>query len=743
MKFLLFLIGLMLSLSNLQAQPGKVLFSGSWEFRKPAERTWHAAEVPGTIHTDLLKNKLIPDPFYRDNEKKVQWIEKEDWEYRALFNAPAATWNKKYIELVFDGLDTYASVYLNGQLIIEADNMFRQWRAEVKKWMKPRNNELRILFRSAVRHDDSLAAISAYKLAGENNRMYSRKAQYHYGWDWGPRLVTCGIWKPVYWLAYDGPQKSQYSWNITQPVKLITETDSAGKSFYFTYQDKPVYIKGANWIPCESFLPRALKKGLYEKLIRSAKEAHINMLRVWGGGIYEDDLFYELCDKYDIMVWQDFMFAGAMYPFDKSFLDNVEEEVRYQVQRLRKYRCIVLWCGNNEIDEAWHNWGWQQQFGYSANDSSAIWEGYKKIFHEMIPRVLAKEDGKRPYWPSSPSIGWGREKAYREGDTHYWGVWWGKLPVEKYEEKVGRFNSEYGMQGFPPMESIRKFTIPSDLDTASAVMRTHQKHPFGYENIKLYIENKFRAPRKFEDLVYVSQLMQADAIRIAIEAHRRNRPYNMGTLFWQWNDCWPVVSWSAVDYYGGKKALFYEVKRSFAPNLLSVPQTDNATLNLYFVSDTVESGAITLEASAFDFHGNKKSTMEKPLAYQFTKGSALNMEGPKGLEHPPDSRGHYWLYTIKKDGKLLAEAIYLFKPPKQLDLEKTVVSWKLLPGNRLELLSGKFAYGVYIELPEKITASDNYFHLLPGRKKMIQLSGSIDSRVLEKQIKIKSLADTY
>ncbi len=660
MRFLFLAVLFLLLSARSFSQLVSIPFQSSWQFRKAGDTKWYTAEVPGTVHTDLLLNKLIPDPFYRDNEKKIQWIEKEDWEYKTVFIPPAAVFSKKNIELYFDGLDTYADVYINDQLVLEADNMFRQWKIDIKKILRPGKNEMRIIFLSAVKHDDSLARISAIKLAGENNRMYSRKAQYQYGWDWGPRLVTCGIWKPVRWVVWDefqGTNKIQISWD----VRLVTKRDSLGSSFYFTKRGNPVFIKGANWIPCESFLPRAKKLQLYEKLIQAAKEANINLLRVWGGGIYEDDDFYDLCDQYDIMVWQDFMFAGALYPGDEHFLKNVEEEIRYQVKRLRQHPCIVIWCGNNEIDEAWHNWGWQQQFNYSAKDSIKLWTDYQKIFHKLIPDILKELDPHRPYWPSSPSLGWGRDQAYKQGDVHYWGVWWGKEPVEKYKDKVGRFNSEYGMQGFPDMKTIRQFAVPADLDTSSAAMKAHQKHPFGYQNIKLYIENKFRTPKTFEDLVYVSQLMQADAIRIAIEAHQANMPITMGTMFWQWNDCWPAVSWSAVDYYGRKKALYYQVKRSYAPD-----------------------------------------------------GEA---------------------------DKTLSDLLLI--PPKEMNLQHTIIKWKLTGGTQLELLSDKFAYGVYIDVPDPVKLSDNYFHLLPGRKKIIQLSGNFNSEELKKKIKIKSLVDTY
>jgi beta-mannosidase len=743
MKKYFFTIFFLAILNNLYSQQVEKVFTANWQFRKTGDANWYHAEVPGTVHTDLLANKLIPDPFYRDHEKKVQWVEQENWEYRTKFSADPEIFSRKNIELVFDGLDTYANVYLNDKLILSADNMFRQWRVDVKPFLKKQQNELRIIFLSAVKHDDSLAKLNPLVLAGENNRMYSRKAQYQYGWDWGPRLITCGIWKKIHWEAWDESKTLVRYKSTRQNVQLVTRPDSTGESFYFKVNGKPTFIKGANWIPCESFLPRAKKLFLYKKLIKSAKEANINMLRVWGGGIYEDDEFYDLCDKYNIMVWQDFMFAGALYPADEKFLQNIKEEIRYQVEKLRRHPCIVLWCGNNEIDEAWRNWGWQKQYNYTSADSILLWKNYKKIFHQLIPDILNELDPQRPYWPSSPSLGWGRDSAYKKGDVHYWGVWWGKEPVEKYNEKVGRFNSEYGMQAFPDMKTIRQFALPADMDTSSAAMKAHQKHSFGFSNIKMYIENKFRTPKLFEDLVYVSQLMQADAIKTAIEAHRRNMPATMGTLFWQWNDCWPVVSWSAVDYYGRKKALFYETKRSFSPFLLSVQEYDSTELKLTFISDTDSSFDVELQTEAYDFSGKRRRRLDNVLIYHVIKGNPLVIDYPKGFITQYDFEDCYWVFRVKRKNETLAQTVYLFLPPKDLNFHKPIITWKLVNSNKLELISNKFAYGVFIDVPDGIELSDNYFHLLPGEKKIIQLNGKINSELLKKQLKIKSLIDTY
>ncbi len=362
-----------------------------------------------------------------------------------------------------------------------------------------------------------------------------------------------------------------------------------GKSFYLSVNGVPTFIRGANWIPAHSF-PSAVTKSDYLNLLLSAKQANINLLRVWGGGYYEDDVFYELCDSLGIMVWQDFMFACAMYPGDAEFLSNVKAEATEQIIRLRNHPCIVLWCGNNEIDEGWHNWGWQKVHLYSRQDSQKIWSDYLKVFEEMLPELVSNYDS-RSYHPSSPANGWGREKAYTEGDVHYWGVWWGLKDYKMYEEKVGRFVSEYGMQGFPDWETVKTFTNPDLLSLKSPEFRNHQKHPTGFFNLSTYVKRDYKVSRQLRKYAYTTQLLQADAIRTAIEAHRRAKPYCMGTIYWQLNDCWPVISWSGLDYNGYWKALHYTVRDAYAPVLISaVLQSDS--LYVYGVSDLSEKTSV-------------------------------------------------------------------------------------------------------------------------------------------------------
>lgn len=559
MKQVLFLCALIIIVNSSFTQPIKA----NWEFKQTNQHQWHKATVPGTVHTDLLHNQLIPDPFYRDNESKLQWISKADWEYRTNFSIPANTFNKKFIELSFEGLDTYAEVYLNNHLILSANNMFRTWFVNIRPYIHSGKNNLHIVFRSAEKIADSLAQNAAVQLPCENNRNYIRKAQYHFGWDFAPKLTTCGIWRPINVIATNNfaetgsgyIRKKQQDWQ----VELIQKQDSIGQSFYFTINNKPTFIKGANWVPADVFLPRVTKEK-YRKLLMAAKEAGIQMLRVWGGGVYEDDTFYDLCDSLKIMVWQDFMFAGAMYPGDHQFLENVKQEAVDNIKRLSKHPCVVVWCGNNEIDEAWHNWGWQKQYNFSPADSALIWNNYLQLFHDLLPK-LVKEHSNKPYITTSPLYGWGRKESMTHGDSHYWGVWWGLEPLENYQKKVPRFMSEYGMQSLPSLKTIENFALPSDWDTASAVMKLHQKHPTGYHNLSTYLQQNNLYPKNFKEYISATQALQAKAIEIALSSHIGAQPRCMGSMLWQWNDCWPGVSWSIIDYYGRKKKAFYTVKK--------------------------------------------------------------------------------------------------------------------------------------------------------------------------------------
>ena len=563
-QFVLFCC-LCIAASTVFAQQSISLNTG-WQFSEYGSGKWHAAQVPGTVHTDLLRNKLIYDPYYRDNEKDLQWIGEKNWDYKKLFTVSPAVLQQKNIELVFDGLDTYASVYLNGALVLDANNMFRQWKVDVKKILK-QNNLLLIRFASAKNKVDSIAKSKLPFVLPDNPRTYARKAQYHFGWDWGPVFITCGIWKNVYLQSFNTAPVEKAFVN-PRKVELVQDADSAGRSFYFKIDGKPVYMKGANYIPSDMFVTR-LKKADYRKILQSAKDANMNMLRVWGGGIYEADDFYDLCDEMGIYIWQDFMFAGAMIPpNDDNFIQNVKEEIKYQIKRLRHHPCIVLWSGNNEIDEAWHNWGWQTQFNLHGDDSAKVWNAYSRLFKDSIAAWVKEYDGTRPYTSTSPLNGWGRAKSFTEGDSHYWGVWWGLEDIEVFERKTGRFVSEYGMQAMPNYQSIEQITLPSDRSLSSAIIQSHQKANNGFAKIQHYLQRYFLDSNKvkqlaLEDYTYLTQCLQYYSFKNSIAIHRSKQPYNMGTLLWQLNDCWPVASWSITDYSRQPKAAWYAVKEAY------------------------------------------------------------------------------------------------------------------------------------------------------------------------------------
>lgn len=649
-------------------EPAKsILLNSKWEFSKEGDSIFYKATVPGVIHTDLLANNLIENPFIETNELKLQWIENENWNYKTVVNFTKNQLKHENIEIKFEGLDTYATVFLNGKKIIEASNMFRTWKADIKKNAKVGENLLEIKFISPLNFNREKVNNYPYKLPSGNESVYlkvspfTRKAAYQFGWDFGPRFVTSGIWRNVKINTWNSARISdafvqtdsildnkafvlvsvdiegsktdeanlvisfkeknglgktkliplkiekginfiQQKFEIENPdlwwpngmgipnlyeltvelkkgeqlfdikkqnfgirtIDLIQEKDTIGTSFYFKINGKPLFMKGANYIPQDVFLPRVSNRS-YHKVIEKVVKANMNMLRVWGGGIYENDIFYELCDKNGILIWQDFMFAGSLYPNNIEFLNNVTQEVKDNVTRLRKHPSIALWCGNNEIEVAWNNWGWQQQFGYTKKDSIEIWDSYNKIFNEQIPNTLKKLDSKINYVSTSPLSNWGTLENFNHSSMHYWGVWHGKEPFKSFKTNVGRFMVEYGFQSFPSMKTIKRFAADTSLSLQSETMINRQKSYIGNGLITKHINNWFKKPISFEDFVIKSQKTHTIALQTAIQSHRQQSPHCMGTLFWQLNDCWPGPSWSILDYNGYEKDAFSSVKENFKP----------------------------------------------------------------------------------------------------------------------------------------------------------------------------------
>jgi len=815
--FVVIILMLLFSCSEEQKEylPQLINLSQNWQFQY--HDSLYPTQVPGNIYTDLMKHKIIPDPFIASNEDSVQWVSRKNWKYTCNFQLDTNVLEKSDIEMVFNGLDTRAEVTLNGSRILSADNMFRTWKVDVKDVLKT-NNVLKIKFFSVPEYNDSIAEMASVPLP--ENRVYTRKAPYQSGWDWGPALPGCGIWRNVELLAWNDlkindfqvyydlfgdslvkidarielmSDKNQivsldmdiqgengksivktvtlgeginivhlktelenpklwwpvkmgeaylYDFLLTatsdrkikdtanvktgfRTIQVVNEKDSIGESFGFKINGKPLFMKGANYIPQDIF-PSRVSREKYEQLIADALEANMNMLRVWGGGIYEDDVFYKLCDEKGILVWQDFMFACAFYPGDNAFLDNVKQEATDNIQRLRNHPCIALWCGNNEVDEAWNNWGWQQQLGYDLNDSNKVWGDYEALFHNLLPSVIQQYDPQRFYWPSSPKFGWGREQSLTHGDMHYWGVWWGAEPFEIYKEKVGRFMSEYGFQGFPAYATIDSFASKKDQILCSAALKTHQKHPRGFELIDLYMKRDFPVPESFRDYVYVSQLVQAEGMKIAIEAHRRAMPDCMGTLYWQLNDCWPAVSWSSVDYYGNWKALHYFVQNAYKEIILSFQKGDRL-IDVFIVSDMDEPVSAELQTKIIGFNGelfysDTYNIEVKPLSssvYQTLEIDSLLIQD--------SSRVLVNVKLIDRNGTQLAESNYFFTDYQNLALPRENYIVEIEKNDQqliLKFSSDILIKNLFIWTEFQSKYSHNFFDLLPNEEKLIYIQST-------------------
>lgn len=822
----------------------KMEINENWKFRQKDSAEWMTASVPGCVHTDLMNNKIIGDPFFGINETKLQWIGERDWVYQTTFNVPDEMLQKKNIEIVFKGLDTYADVYLNDSPLLSADNMFREWRVKCKDQLK-NINKLEIHFRNVFDETIPKWISSPFRrLAGENNdqsdtavALYSRKAQFHYGWDWGPRLVTAGIWRPVIIEAWDDvkinnvfvinqnvtTQKAELSslleiessgeqnaflqiisenntltyqeirlsgginnikltFSINEPrlwwsnglgeqhlyhfrfvlktdaaadektvttgirsLQLVREKDSLGTSFYVRLNGVPVFMKGANYIPLDNFQNRVTRER-YEYLVSSAAEANMNMLRVWGGGIYEEDTFYEMCDKYGILVWQDFMFACSMYPGDEHFLESVRNEVIDNIKRIRNHPSIALYCGNNENQVGWYTWGWKPR--YSTEHQAQYEKEMNSLFLEVIPQALKETDPTRFYNFSSPSAGF-LNYNYMDGDIHYWGVWHGKDPFEDYGKHIARFVSEYGFQSYPIMNSIKKFTEPADRNLDSEAMLSHQRcmadgrrdKRLGNRLIKTYMDRYYEEPKDFESYLYASQLVQAEGMTMAIEAHRRNMPVCMGSLYWQINDCWPVASWSGMDYYGTWKALHYAAKRAFS-EIIIAPVSQDDSFDLYAASDRLSNADGIIKIKVTDLKGKEVFEKEFPVVIEANTSRLYLTLNKDELMNGEDPENLVITARLISAGNIAAEKIFYFTVPKELELEKPDIKITA-NGNSIELTSDILAKNVYLWTENGIQFSDNFFDLLPGEKKVISIKLPHDAGEIQSSLRVMSLIDTF
>jgi beta-mannosidase len=522
-------------------------------------------------------------------------------------------------------------------------------------------------------------------------------------------------------------------------VELVTEPDSVGESFLFRVNGREIFARGANVIPLDHFTPRA-DSAAYRVLFDAAAHSNMNMLRVWGGGVYERDLFYDLADEYGILIWQDFMFANGLYPGDAEFLASVRAEARDQVRRLRNHPSVALWCGNNEIEEGWVNWGWQESLGYGPEETRAARAAYDALFHGVLPGVVEEMDPQRRYWPSSPSIGWGHPESLEQGDSHYWGVWWGREPFRVYAEKLPRFASEFGFQGYPHMATVEGFAEIGELGLDSPVMRAHQKHPTGVETIRLYLERELgplltdrllaRAGwmgggeggsavtrAGLRDFILASQLLQARGMAVALEAHRMS-PRTMGTLFWQLNDTWPVASWSSVDHFGRRKGLHYTARSAFAPLAVSLSKDGRI---VRYASDSGQEQAARLEFAFATPEGGAPTGGGWDVTVRPGRGRVL---GELPVTSAPAGTV-VGVRLVAPDGTRLARATGVLGRWEDLPAHPGGSGVEVNPAGwhgdslRVDVRGTRVAVGVHLEADQDGYWSDDFFDLLPGEERTL------------------------
>ncbi|CAH2756491.1 Exo-beta-D-glucosaminidase [Bacteroides uniformis] len=827
-----------------------------WKFRQARLTNWYPATVPGVVHTDLLQNKIIEDPFFRLNERGLQWIDKEDWVYETCFTLAADMMRKENMELVFEGLDTYADVYLNDECILKADNMFRRWSIPVRQYIREENNILKVYFHSPVKIDVPKWDALPYQYPASNDQsengglfnkkisIFARKAGYHYGWDWGPRLVTSGIWRPVYIRAWSDLRindvfieqkevgagraviaghveldadkdmngvlvtitdevtgrvlgewqadlkrgtnrvtvdfvlhkpKLWWSNGLGEPflyrfrtdiiaggelldsktervgirsLKVVHQPDKDGHTFYIELNGRPVFAKGANYIPSDNFLPRVTPEN-YKRTILDAAGVNMNMLRVWGGGIYENDVFYDLCDEYGIMIWQDFMFACSMYPAEGALLNNIHQEAVDNVKRLRNHACIALWCGNNECQDAWLGWGWKCEIERQNKEyADKIWAQYRQQYHVTLPGVVREYAPGTFYWPSSPFAFEGEMSGATDGDRHYWSVWHGKAPISDYDSEKSRFFSEYGFQSFPEFESVKRYApYPEDWDIRSEVMMSHQRggdHANGL--IETYLLNEYKKPRDFRAFLYMNHVLQGDAIKTAIESHRRQMPYNMGTLFWQHNDCWPVASWASRDYYGRWKAQHYYVRKAYDDILISsVVEGDD--LIVYAVSDRLENTSGRLQLQVCQFDGTVVHHWGKSVGIS-GNDSRVCFSAPLAKLLEGADRGTVYVrvdYT-DKSGRVYHNNYYLGKQ-KDMDYPKVDLQTEVRSiegGYEVTVSADKFARAVCLSVADNESVySDNYFDVQPKSSVQVQVRTRLSAEAFNGSLRLTCLNNEF
>ena len=851
MKKLLTLLSFIPILLWASNPPTSIDLNNEWQFSQTNKNEWHPATVPGSVQRDLIGLEILPNPYFGTNEDSVQWVEDENWDFKKNFQLTEEQLKYDDALLTFEGLDTHADVFLNGSKILHSENMFVSHQTSVKHLLREGDNHLYVRFYSPIQHLMPARITNDFEYPVGNDArdeklsIYSRKAPYHYGWDWGMRLVQMGIWRPVHLTLYNqsriddffvqqesvsdeiakltnylevyslannatsakvvvsyalpnqekqteektitltkGVNKIAVPLEIANPqlwmpngwgephlynftaqvvmnneiiaekshqiglrnIRVVAEPDEQGQSFYFEVNGKPMFAKGANYIPGE-IMNTLQDDDYYERLFDNVVAANMNMIRVWGGGFYENKKFYDLADKLGILVWQDFMFGCTPYPHNDAFLENVAHEVKYNIKRLRNHPSVAIWCGNNEVEESIKYWGFDKI--YSKEIMDGFKEGYDKTFRELLPGIVMELDPEKFYLHGSPdTANWGRIPSLNYGDAHYWGVWHGRQPFEILDKNVPRFMSEFGFQSFPEMKTIRTFATEKDFDIESEVMKSHQKSAIGNEAIKEYMDMYYHTPSNFEDFVYVGLVMQGQGMKHGLEAHRRNRPFCMGTLFWQLNDSWPVVSWSGVDYYNNWKAMHYKARDVFAPIALNVFQNDGM-LDIYTMSDNlIDENNLTLKVSLIDFKGEVRKQIEQKIDAKANASEKVHSIAVADFATTDQQKNSVVnVQLIDSKGEAIATNNYFFYWPNKLNLPKTNIkkSVSYADGKYNVTLESKYlAKDVFVEIPiQGAMYNDNFFDLLPGEKKVITITSPELTEEGKTAITVKHLRETY
>lgn len=655
-------------------EPIAITLHEGWTLHRAGTGDTIPAIVPGTVQLDLMREGLLPDAWMGTNADSTLWVADEQWTYTLRFDAPSSLLEHEVQELVFHGLDTYARIVLNGQVLANTANMFRNYDLPVKGLLREKDNLLEVHILPVL--DEGAKALGRFgtALPADNDggdpkvSPFIRKAGYHFGWDLVPRTLPCGIWRPVELHGRSGPHlrtvnmRQQHvnggisvsieaTWegdvgrggmlrtfwdgmpagemslvkqvgegrctlpiNVTDTgrwwpnghgrqalhrlrvelvesgqVKSVWERtvglrtlaldqspDSIGTRFTVVVNGRPMFMKGVNIVPPDVHLPRAGDQA-WVRMVRQMQATGVNMVRVWGGGVYPPDAFFQACDSAGILVWQDLMFANAMYPGSDDFIREVEAEVRGQVERLRHHPSLALWCGNNEVEVAWENWGWQQAYASSEALKRRIWSDHRKIFHELIPSTIAALDD-RPYVPTSPLSNWGNVEGLRHGNLHYWGVWHGDEPLEAFGANVGRFVSEWGFQSYPSMATLARYDHGTAPSIGTPFWASRQRSYKGDAAIRKVTDAYGLPSATAEQLVLSSQWCQAHGYALAIAAQRMAEPHCMGSLLWQWNDVWPGASWSINEYDGTPKPALHAVAGAFADTLLWLEEREGRSI---------------------------------------------------------------------------------------------------------------------------------------------------------------------